>query len=72
MYSPVMAATEGKAKLVADLTTQGARLRKPEMVGVGGPSATNQAGLLRNKLQMIFVPNPTRLRNCQDAFVDRF
>jgi hypothetical protein len=66
----VMRAAEGDRKLVADLLSQSARLRKPQMMGIAGLPAADEAGLFGHKAQVDTVWQPSRLRQSKNAFVD--
>ena len=66
----MMPTTQRYRELVADLASHGAGLGEPQMVGVGGASSTDQAGLRCNKLEVGSVAEPTRLANRKYTFVD--
>jgi hypothetical protein len=57
----MMPTTERHRELVAYLAAKCAALSKPQMMRVRRSSTTDQAGLLRNKSDMLAVPNPARL-----------
>jgi hypothetical protein len=54
-------ATERYRELIAYLAAKCAALSKPQMMRVRRSSTTDQAGLLRNKSDMLAVPNSARL-----------
>ena len=70
MVVPVMGSTERDAEFVADLASHRARLREPQMVGVGGASAADQARLRRHELEVRFVSMPARLADRKQALID--
>ena len=70
MQFAVMRAAEENGKLVADLLSQSARLHKPQMMGIAGLPAADEAGLFGHKAQMDTVAQPSRLRQSKNAFVD--
>jgi hypothetical protein len=45
-------------------------LRKSEVVGVCEVSPANQTGLRRYEFEVSLIAEPTRLADCQHAFVD--
>jgi len=55
MNFAVMSPAKGNGKLVADLAAKRWRLRKSQMVSIGGPPAANQAWLLGDRLYMVPV-----------------
>jgi hypothetical protein len=70
MHLAVMSAAQRNRKLVADLAAKCRYLRKPEVVGIGGTPAADQAGLLGNRFNVLPVAKATRRRQCQYTFVD--
>lgn len=52
----MMRPTERHRKFIADLLTEPARLRKTQMVRVTGFAAADEAGLPRDKAQVLLVP----------------
>ena len=58
-------------ELVADLSPEGAALHEAEVVGVCGLSSADQAGVGRDKLDMIAVAMPSRLWQRQNTLIDR-
>ena len=66
----MMRAAQRDREFVADLEAESAGLRKPQMVGVGGLPAADEAGLFGHEPQMLLVPQPFALGQGQDAFVD--
>ncbi|HUE09384.1 MAG TPA: hypothetical protein VMQ54_00530, partial [Steroidobacteraceae bacterium] len=72
MNFPMMAAAERHGELITDLAAECPALSKAQMVCIRGLSAAHQAWLLGNMPKVIAVANPTRLRHCQNIFVDRF
>jgi hypothetical protein len=61
MNFSMMPTTERHRELVAYLAAQRAALSKTQVMRVRRNSATDQAGLLRNKSDMLAVPNSARL-----------
>ena len=66
----VMDSAQGYGELIAHLEPHRAGLGEPQMVGVGGASSTDQAGLRCNEPEVGFVAEATGLANREDAFVD--
>jgi hypothetical protein len=66
----VVHAAERDSKLVADLATERAGLREPEMMGVRGLPPADQAGLQGDVLEMFLVAITSRFANRQHALVD--
>jgi hypothetical protein len=65
MDFPVMAATERYGELITCFSPERSRLRKAEMVGICWAAATDQAGLLGDRFDMLPIANPTPSRQCQ-------
>ena len=59
---------EGYGELIANLPAQGSRLRKFQVMGIGGALLTDQAGLFTNKEQMALASSPQLLGKCQACF----
>jgi len=57
-------------ELVADLETETAGLRKPQMMGIAGLAAANEASLFGHEPQMGLVTQATRHGDCQHALVN--
>jgi hypothetical protein len=72
MHLPVMNPAQWGDEFVADFSAKRARLRKTQMMGVGGFSSAHQTGLPGNEPEMLFVAIATRLGKCEAALVDRF
>ena len=70
MQLAMMAATKRHCVLVADLATECLPLDKPQMMRVGGSTATNQTRLLGHEPHMLTIAKPTRRRQGQYTFVD--
>jgi hypothetical protein len=66
----MMTATEGYGKLIADLAAKRSLLRKAQMMGIYGTSATDETRLFGDKFDVIAVTHTTRRRQCQYTFVD--
>ena len=66
----MMSTAERDSELVADLAPERAILGKANVVRISGLPFTDQAGLRRDKLQVVFVAKAARLRKRQDAFID--
>ena len=62
--------TERHRELVADLATERARLRRPEVMRLRGLAPANQARLRGNELTMFFVAQAPRFADRKHAFVD--
>ena len=58
----MMTAAQRDDEFVAHLASECRVLREPKVVRIRGPTATNQAGLLRHEFDVGLVPKPTRLR----------
>jgi hypothetical protein len=56
-------AAKWNGEFIADLAAECSTLRKAQVVGVRRPAATNQAGLLGYKSDMIPVTHPPRFRH---------
>jgi hypothetical protein len=63
-------AADRHRELVADFAAERPRLRKPQMMGVGGLPPADQAGLGGDEPQVLLVPDAPRLADRKDAFVD--
>jgi hypothetical protein len=70
MQFSVMRAAKGDRKLIADLLSQSARLRKPQMMRVAGLPPADEAGLFCHKAQVVTVAQAPRLRQSKNAFVN--
>ena len=67
----MVSSTQRNGELVADPAAEGAALGKAQVVGVRGSPAANQARALGERPDMLPVSNPARLRQGQQALVDR-
>ena len=63
----MMAAAERHSELIADLAAKCRRLRKSQVMGIGGNPPADQTRELGDRFD---IPNPPRRRQGQDAFVD--
>ena len=70
MHLAVMSAAKRNREFVADLAAECRYLRKPEVVGISGPPAADQTGLLGNRFNVFSVAYATRCRQCQYTFID--
>jgi hypothetical protein len=70
MYFAMMSTAQRDSELVADFATEGPRLRKSQVMGVGGNPTANQARELSNRFDMLAVPNSPWRRQSQGALVD--
>ena len=61
---------QGDRELVADLETHRPRLSEPQVVGVNGVSAADQARMRRHEFEVSVVTQPTWLTERELAFVD--
>ena len=66
----MMTTAQRHRELVADLAPERTRLRKTQMMRIGGRAATDQAGLLHHEAKVLTVAQPTWLGMVQFAFVD--
>ena len=66
----VMTAAKRDGELVADLTPQGPRLRKPKMMGVRRLSSADQARTPSDIFDVLAIPNSPRLRERKRPLVD--
>ena len=57
----MMAAAQRHGEFVADLAPERAVLREPQMMGICGPTATNQTRLFGDELDVVLVTKATRL-----------
>ena len=58
----VIAPAKRDGELVADLATRGPALGELQVIGVRRPSAANQARMLGDRLDVLAVADPARLR----------
>jgi hypothetical protein len=70
MVFAVMRSTERHSELVTHLKPHAPSLRKSEVVGFCEVSPANQTGLRRYEFEVSLIAEPTRLTDCQHAFVD--
>ena len=70
MVVTVVNSAQRYSELVAHLEPHRAGLGEPQMVGVGGASSTDQAGLRCHEPEVGFVAKPTGLANRKYALVD--
>src|SRR5271169_6579890 len=68
----MVSSTQGDSKLIADFASERSVLRVSQVMGIRRSSAANQTGLLGNRSQVEFVPNPAGLWDGQQALVDHF
>ena len=68
---PVVHATERDGELVARFTPERPRLCGPEMMGLCGLTTAKETRLLGNKAQVRLVALAIRLRDCEQASIDR-
>ena len=66
----MVTSTQWHGELVADLAPECPALREAKMVSIGRLPPANQTRMLGDKLDVIPVTNPPRLRQCQHALVD--
>ena len=66
----VVSATERDREFIADPSAKRPRLRKAQVMGIGGNPPADQAWLLGNRFDMLPVPNAPRRRQCQYGLVD--
>ena len=59
-------------ELVTHLAPECSALRKSKVVSIGGLPPANQTRMLGDKLDVMTVTNPARLRQCQNALIDHF
>ena len=65
-----MASAQRDDKLIADLASECPVLCEPQVVGIRGSPAANQARLLGDVSDVISIPNAARLGEGEGAFVD--
>ena len=65
----MVSAAERDGELIADLATKCPPLRKPQMMGIRGLAAADQARLLGHLSDMLPVPNPAGFWKGQGALV---
>jgi hypothetical protein len=70
MVVAVMRSAKRHGEFVADLSSYRPRLRKAEMVGVGGTSAANQTWMRCDEFEMALVAMPARLADREFALLD--
>jgi hypothetical protein len=71
MVFAVMRLTERHSELVTHLKPHAPRLRKSEVVGFCEVSPQiRETGLRRYEFEVSLIAEPTRLTDCQHAFVD--
>src|SRR5262249_53185792 len=70
MQPPVVPAAERHRELITDFETNSPRLRKPQVMGVAGLPAADQAWLRGDKFQMRLVTQPLRFCDDKLALVD--
>jgi hypothetical protein len=63
VHLAMVPAAEWNGEFIADLAAECSTLRKAQVVGVRRPAATNQAGLLGYKSDVISVTYPPRFRH---------
>ncbi len=66
----MVTSAERDGELVADLAPECPKLGKANMVRIRRLSSTDQAGLRRDELRVLFVANTARLGEGQDPLVD--
>ena len=66
----MVSAAERDGELIADFATECPPLREPQMVGIRGLAAADQARLLGHLSDVLSVPNPAGLRQGQGPLVD--
>jgi hypothetical protein len=71
MQFAMVTATQRNGELVTDFATECRVLREAQMMSVRRLSAANQARLLGNEPDMIAVAQPARLREIENALIDR-
>jgi hypothetical protein len=62
VHLAVMSPAQRNRKLVADFPAKRRRLHKAQMVGIGGPTTTNQTRLLGDGFYVLPIANATRRR----------
>jgi hypothetical protein len=66
-----MSPAERHSEFVADSAAERTVLRKTQMMGIARLAATDQAGLLGDKVHMFAIANAPRFGMRQHGFVDR-
>ena len=57
----MVAAAQRHGELIAHFSPERAVLREPQMMGIGGPAAADQARLFGHELDVVFVTKAARL-----------
>jgi hypothetical protein len=65
----MVAAAERNSEFIAGLARHRPVLGKPKMVGLRRASATDEARLLRHKLDMVAIADAARFRKLQQTFI---
>src|SRR5262249_4009432 len=70
MHRTMMPATERDRELIADLAAERTGLGEPEMMGIRGLAAADEARLLGDIAKVLSVAIPTRGRDSEDALIN--
>jgi hypothetical protein len=70
MHLAVMAPAERNRKLITYLAAEGVQPRKSQVMGIGGSTAANEAGLFGNRSHMLPVASPAWRRERKHGFAD--
>ena len=68
VHFAMMHAAERNRELIAHLEAESPRLRKAQVMGIGGLPAANEAGLRGDKLTMVLIPQSARLGRDGEMF----
>ena len=71
VHLAMMTPAQRYGELIADLPAERSALYETEVVSVGRLPSADQTGARTNKFDVIAVTDPTRLRQSEDALVDR-
>jgi hypothetical protein len=72
VHFAMMSAAQRDNELITDFAPQSPALGKAQMMGIGGTSTANQTSLGGHISDVVAVPNATRLRQRQRAFIHPF
>src|SRR5438874_57269 len=67
----MVSAAKRNGEFVTYFAPERTLLCKSQMMSVGRLPATNYAGLLRDQLDVLLIPFPTRLGECEQTFINR-
>src|ERR1700726_1748531 len=65
-----MAPAQRHGELIADLAAECWRLRKAQVMRIGGAAAADQAGMFGNRFDVLSIANAAWRRQRQDSFIE--